>query len=326
MRRVLRPLLIPMLRRAPDEVERAARHFSVKSQPGRDLVAGVGRAFLGGYHAMLEARTLEAVSASGRSVEPHFRPFFFEGAAMGYLPRAYFTPGLGSHRVEADLLAMDARFLYLYYVGLGFWYAFRHPGRPGALEDLAPHLDPFYVPLCYDGFGFKLGFFDYPKRNEAAAILLRAPENRASAIYQGFGRALFFVCMEEEGRFERERAALPPERRNDLETGRSLALAFTGISQPEKILRHLAGAASDDERALRLLGVTWALTAREMNDPAYFDDCLRGLPPAHGDLLRRLPRECREARASAGGYEDWQAKTCERVESAYASSAEVSRR
>ena len=26
---------------------------------------------------------------------------------MGYLPRAYFTPGIGRHRVEADLLAMD---------------------------------------------------------------------------------------------------------------------------------------------------------------------------------------------------------------------------
>ena len=52
---LLRPLLIPMLRRAPDEVERAAQHFSVRSQAGRDLVAGVGRAFLGGYHAMLES-------------------------------------------------------------------------------------------------------------------------------------------------------------------------------------------------------------------------------------------------------------------------------
>ena len=326
MRRALRPLLIPLLRRRPDEVERAAEHFSVDSRPGRDLVAGVGRAFLGGYHAMLEARTLGAVAASGLSVASHFRPFFFEGAAMGYLPRATFTPGTGRQRVEADLLAMDARFLYLYYVGLGFWYGFRHPGRPGALEALAPHLDPFYAPLCYDGFGFKLGFFDHPKRKEAAAILARAPAHRASAIYQGFGRALFFVCMEDATRWERERASVPAERRNDLESGRSLALAFTGISQPETILHHLAGAASDEEREQRLLGVTWALTAREMNDPPYFDDCLRGLPPPHQALLRRLPRECREARESSAGYDDWRMKTRERVASAYVASREVSRR
>lgn len=326
MRRLLRPILIPMLRRAPDEVERAAVHFSAHSGPGKELVHGVGRAFLGGYHAMLEAGSLDAVRATGLSVAPHFRPFFFEGAAMGYLPRAYFTPGIGPQRVEADLLAMDERFLYLYYVGLGFWLGFRHPGRPGAIEDLAPHLDPFYAPLCYDGFGFKLGFFDYPKRKGAAAILERAPEHRAAAVYQGFGRALFFVCMEDPARFAAEKAAVPAERRDDLESGRSLAVAFTGISQPATILDHLAEAASEDERELRLLGVTWALTAREMNDSAYFDVCLRGLPPSHQSLFRRLPRECREAKESAASYEDWRTKTKERVAAAYATSTEGSLR
>ena len=326
MRRVLRPLLMPMLRRAPDDVLRAAQHFSARSPEGGELIAGIGKAFLGGYHAMLESRSLDAVRASGQSVAAHFRPFFFEGAAMGYLPRAYFTERAGRRRAEADLLAMDERFLYLYYVGLGFWVGFRHPGRPDALEDLAPWLNPFYVPLCYDGFGFKLAFFDYPKRKAAAAILERAPENRAAAIYQGFGRALHFVCMDDEPRFQREKGMVPAERRNDLESGRSLAFAFTGISHPERILLHLAGSADDEERALRLLGVTWALAARELTDPAYFDACLRELPPSQQALLRLLPRECRAAREESASYEEWRTKTRDRAAAAYVASEEVSRR
>jgi hypothetical protein len=316
---------MPMLRRAPDDVLRAAQHFSVRTPEGRELIAGVGEAFLGGYHAMLESRSLDAVRESGQSVAAHFRPFYFEGAAMGYLPRAYFTEGAGRRRVEADLLAMDERCLYLYYVGLGFWVGFRHPGRPDALEDLAPFLDPFYVPLCYDGFGFKLAFFDYPKRKGAAAILARAPESRAAAIYQGFGRALYFVCMDDEPRFQREKAMVPAERRNDLESGRSLAFAFTGISHPERILLHLAGSVDDEERTLRLLGVTWALAAREMTDPAYFDACLRGLPLSQQALLRSLPRECRAAREESASYEEWRTKTRDRVAAAYVASEEVSR-
>lgn len=326
MRRLLRPFLLPVLRRAPDEVEKAARHFSAESREGVELVAGVGRAFLGGYHAMLEARTLEDVAVAGLTVTSHYRPFFFEGAAMGYLPRAYFTEGAGPHRVEADLLAMDSRFRYLYYVGLGFWIGFRHPRRPDALEALAPHLDPIYVPLGYDGFGFKLGFFDFPARPDVRAILERAPASRAAAIYQGFGRALFFVCMEDESRFQREKAAVPGERRNDVESGRSLALAFTGLRQPERILLHLADASDDDELGHRLLGVTWALTAREMNDREYFEQCLAGLPPAKQELLRVLPQRCLAALALSASYEEWRTKTKDAVVSAYAASEEVARR
>ena len=325
MRHILRPLLLPVLRRDPDEVEKQSRHFSIESHEGKDLVAGVGRAFLGGYHAMLHARALGDVSVAGLSVEPHYRPFFFEGAAMGYLPRAYFTDDVGKDRVEADLLGVDPRFRYLYGVGLGFWFGFRHPRRPEALEALAPHLDPFYFPLCYDGFGFKVGFFDVPKRPDARRILDRAPERRRPQIYEGFGRALFFVCMEDEARFTREKAGAPAAYRNDVESGRSLAVAFTGLCQAERILLHLAGARDDDELGCRLLGVTWGLTARQMNDPEYFERCLAALAPARQGLLRLLPQRCREALELSSSYEEWRSKTKDAAVSAYAASEEVGR-
>lgn len=325
MRGLLRPFLVPLLRRAPDEVERAAQYFSVESGEGKAVVAGVGRAFLGGYHAMLAARGLGDVSTIGRSVDAHHRPFFFEGAAMGYLPRAYFTPGAGRHLVESDLLAMDPRFLYLYNVGLGFWFGFRHPRRPEALEALVPHLESMYFPLCYDGFGFKVGFFDFPERPAARLILGRAPSHRRAPIYQGFGRALFFVCMEDESRFQREKDQVPAEHRNDLESGRALAFAFNHIGQAERLSRHLA-AANDDDRASRLLGVTWALTAREMNDPEHFERCLAPLPQETQELFRLCPRLCQAALGVSADYAEWRSKTTDAVVPAYHAFLEGSRR
>ena len=326
MLRVLRPILLPLLRRDPDEIGKQARLFSVTSDEGRELVTGVGRAFLGGYNVMLSALKLADVQAAGLSVPPHYRPFFQEGAAMGYLPRAYFTGGSGRDRVEADLLAMDPRFRYLYNVGLGFWFGFRHSGRPATLEALAPHLDPFYFPLCYDGFGFKVGFFDFPGRAEAREVLDRAPAGRRAQIYQGFGRALFFVCMDDEDRFQRVKAAAPAAYRDDIESGRSLAFAFTGIRRAERILVHLAGARDDDELRLRLLGVAWALTAREMNDPDYFEHCLAALTPGQRALFRLLPQRCREALTRTTSYDAWRAETQAAASAAYATSEEVLRR
>lgn len=322
MRNVLRPILLPVLRRRPDEVENQARHFSLESAEGRALVVSVGRAFLGGYHAMLRSRDLSQLAAAGAGVERHFRPFFFEGAAMGYLPRAYFTDGAGRDRAEADLLAIDPRFRYLYYVGLGFWFGFRHPGRPGALEALAPHVDPFYFPLCYDGLGFKIGFFDYPRRPAIRELLAKAPAPRRAQLYQGFGRALFFVCMEDDDRFRREKDRTPDAHRDDLESGRALAFAFTGLRSPARILEHLSGAKDADELGSRLLGVTWALTAREMNDPDYFLECLGVLAPAERALLRVLPERCRGALAVSASYDQWRMKTRDAVMEAYAASAE----
>lgn len=326
MRQFLRPILLPVLRRRPDEVEKQARHFSLAGPEGKELVAGVGRAFLGGYHAMLEARSLSDVSVVAASVERHYRPFFFEGAAMGYLPRRYFTADVGRDRIEADLLAIDPRFLYLYYVGLGFWYGFRHPRRPGALETLAARLDPFYFPLCYDGLGFKIGFFDVPARPARRKLLEKAPAHRQAPIYQGFGRALFFVCMNDEDRFKREKTQAPAAYRNDLEAGRALAFAFTGLRRPERILLHFSGASDGDELGSRLLGATWALTAREMNDSDYFLECVGLLPPAEQALLRLLPQRCREALSRSSSYEEWRTKTKDAVVSEYASFEAAHRR
>ena len=304
----MRAFALPLLRRNPREIARRAGRFAIRTEAGRSLVARLGEAFIGGYNAMLTLPGLDGVAAAGRRIAPHERPFFFEGAAMGYLPRGYFSRGLRAQSSERNLLAIDPAFRYLYYVGLGFWYGMRHPFRPSALERLVPHLDPLYSPLCYDGYGFKVGFFDFARRPGAVRRLALAPEKVAPAIYQGFGRALFFVFMDDPRGFEEVKRSLP-SRAEDLEQGRALALGFTGIDRPGLLLDHLAGAAGEGELAARLTGLTWALTAREMNDPAYFESCLSSLPGRERGRLRRLPALCRDALGVSKSYFEWQGRT-----------------
>lgn len=313
----LRSLLLPLLRRDPAEIARRAAPFAIRTEKGRQLVAQLGEAFLNGYNAMLTLDSSAGVAAEGARVAPHFRPFFFEGAAMGFLPRGYYARGFGPARAERELLAMSPDYLYLYYVGLGFWFGMRHPRRPAALQSLAEHLDRRYFPLCYDGYGFKVGFFDYPRRPSAVMRLARAPAEHAAAIHQGFGRALFFVFMDDEAGFQHVRSGLAPERRPDLEIGRSLALGFTGIDRPETLVHHLSTAPSEADRAARLTGLTWALTAREMNDHAYFDACLASAHAEWRSFFRTLPRLCRDAFAASNSYLDWQEKTRAGATAAY---------
>ena len=94
MRALLKPLLLPLLRRNPEGIDRQAQHFHIEDESQQLLVARLGRAFLGGYNEMLAARSLEQVAAGSIAVESHYRPFYFEGAAMGYLPKCYISSRL----------------------------------------------------------------------------------------------------------------------------------------------------------------------------------------------------------------------------------------
>jgi len=324
MRTWLRPVLVPLLRRRADEVERQASSFRIESDSGRALVKSLGAAFLGGYNAMLARPRLEDVADEGQRVAPHFRPFFFEGAAMGYLPRGWWDARCKPARAERHLLELNPGSLYLYYVGFGFWYGFRHPKSPGSLGALKSILDPLYYPLCYDGFGFKLGFFDYPANPGVISRLDSCPADYRSQAYQGFGRSMFFYYMDDAAGFDRLVAALPARRRWDLAFGRSLATGFTGAANPDALVAHVAAARNEDEKSARLTGVTWAMAARAMSDPDYFETCLAAGTPRNAELLRELPAICDEERGACIDYDDWQRRTRDAVLRRYQARPDVS--
>lgn len=300
--------LLALMRRSTGEIEKRSRGFRIAGGNGRTLVSGVGGAFLGGFNAMLARPSLAEVAADGEGVAVHFRPFFFEGAAMGYLPRRALWPGVGRERAEADLLSLSPAYRYLYYVGLGFWFGMRSR-RPHALLAMKPHLDPMHFPLCFDGYGFKRAFYDDGSRPGVLESLADSPEEFRAPLYQGFGRALHFVFMDDPAGYEALVARAPVGRRLDLEFGRALALGFTRIDRPAALVEHVAAARDDATRAARLGGLTWALTARRMNDESYFRACLAAAPPDAGGLLARLPALCDDAFAASSSYGEWQEKT-----------------
>jgi hypothetical protein len=306
---LLEPLLLPLLRRDPAEIARRARSFRIEREDKRGMVDRLGRAFLGGYNAMLARGAPGGVAAEGRRVESHYRPFFFEGAATGYVARSIVTRSCSPARAEADLLGMEPAFRYLYYVGLGLGYGFRHAARPEALLELEARVDPLYLPLCFDGWGFKLGFFDFPRRPGVLARLARVPAEQRFAAYQGFGRALYFVYMDDPRGFGEVRSALGAAHGDDLEFGRSLARGFTGVDEPDELVRWVDSAGDERDRAPRLLGITWALTARRMNDAPYFAACMARAAPPNRERLERLPAACEREREAASNYADWQART-----------------
>ena len=306
---LLKPLLLPWLRRDPGEIARRARGFAIRTESGRKLVESLGSAFVGGYNAMLESDHLADVARDGQRVPPHFRPFFFEGAAMGYLPRCLFDRRRRAERIERELLNLDPAFRYLYYVGIGFWYGFRHPRRPSALLRMTPHLSPLYFPLCFDGYGFKLGFFDFSGKQRTLELLQQAPAEYRSPLYQGFGRALFFVTMDDAEALDRIGSALPRRHRTDLVFGHALALGFTGVDRPDGLVRHVARVDDPQERAARLTGITWALTARMLNDRDYFLECMGHASDGWRELLEPLPDLCLRALEETGSYAGWQSRT-----------------
>jgi len=306
----LAPGLRRLLRRDPHEIERRAAGFRIAGAGERERLARLGAAFVAGYNTMLDAAGLPDVARAGRAVAEHERPFFFEGAAMGYLPRGWYRPTCSARHAERDLLGLDPSFLYLYYVGLGFWLGFRHRRRPERLARTTECLDRRYAPLCFDGFGFKLGFFDHPGDLGAArSVLDRCPAADRAAAWQGFGRAQHFALMDDEAAFDRLRDAAGDARGTDLESGRALAFAFTRVDRPAEILGFLSAAPGSALLDARLTGVSWALAARRLAGPDYFEGCMARCADPRTEVLRRLPELCADALRRSADYASWQALT-----------------
>lgn len=304
-----KPLVTRLLRRHPEEVTRRARRFAITDGVERAGLERLGRAFLLGYHAMLDGESLLDVAAGGAGIAVHERPFYFEGAAMGYLPRSLFDRERHPERALDDLLAMGPGYRYLYYVGLGFWYGFRHPRRPERLLELCAQLEPLHAPLTFDGWGFKLAFFDRLDPAAFARRLARCPASVRPAAVQGYGRAHFFVSRDDAQGLRTVAEGLPEPYRLDLEAGCALARGFTAMDRPERIVAHVAEADGDERRKARLLGVAWAMAARKMCAPEYFEACLERAAEPQRELLRRLPELCAEAESGARDYGDWRERT-----------------
>jgi hypothetical protein len=264
------------------------------------------RNFAGGFNAMITAPTDAAWRSYCETVPVLFRPFAEEGAAMGYTLRHLFMYDPAGF--EERLVKQRPEFRYLYYVGLGFWSGMRgHDSR--RLSRVVDGLDPLHRFLCYDGYGFKHAFFDYPKDRAAFAKFDSIDGYARNATYQGVGRAFYFFFMARPDELIEHIDRLGIYAA-DAAAGAGLAAAFVNPDRLE-VARNLAEKMPPRWHEHFHLGMCFGLKARSINNVDQFERDMATLDPSVQDAACTSIRECdriellMRAEQREDGYRRW---------------------
>ncbi|MDO8630260.1 MAG: DUF1702 family protein [Phycisphaerales bacterium] len=243
--------------------------------------------FAGGFNHMIARPASKAWEVYCASLPALLRPFAHEGAAMGYTIRHLFR--YDPRGFESRIVRPRPEFRYLYYVGLGFWSGMRnHDAR--RVEGVADGLDPLHRYLCFDGYGFKHAFFDYPHDATSLRRLDSLTGYARNAAYQGVGRAFYFLFMARpDVLIERIRSL--GDFAVEVVAGAGLAAAFINPDRLERA-RELARTLPTEWQSHFHLGLCFGLKARSINDLDQFDRDIASQPAAVQDAIRASVREC----------------------------------
>jgi hypothetical protein len=269
-------------------------------------VNSVLQCFAGGFNAVISRPRTLAWRRYCDTAPALYEPFAHEGAAMGFTLRRLFRYRAGDFE---DLVVKPRPGMrYLYYVGLGFWSGMRNHG-PQRLERVVRGLDPLHRYLCYDGYGFKHGFFDYPKDPQCLRRLDALDGYARNATYQGVGRAFFFRFMDRSDLLIDHAGRLGVHAR-DAAAGMGLAAVFVFPDRLE-VARQLGADLPREWHDDFHLGMCFGLKARSINDPDQFARDLARAGPDVQTAVWASIRECDrvELQVRAEGpddaYEQW---------------------
>jgi hypothetical protein len=206
------------------ETTLAVRGFHRKDAPTTARLERVGATFLTGFGSAAEAGRPEALGATLEEVEPEYRGFAYEGAAMAF---AVLDALLTGRRTARYLAGPGAPHLYMAYVGMG-WALARTPRLRRAAATRAA-TDPLLRWLALDGYGFHEAYF----RTDRTVHDGRRPDAgrhpyAGHAVDQGIGRALWFVGGADPEVVAGLVTGFPAERHEDLWSGIGLAAAYAG--------------------------------------------------------------------------------------------------
>lgn len=261
--------------------------LGVRSPENVERVDTILKSFAGGFNAALTGASRRAYERFCEGLPALYRPFAEEGVAMGYTPRNLFL--YRPSAFERTIVRPRPEFRYLYYVGLGFWSGIRgHSAR--RLAHIVEGLDPLHRYLCFDGLGFKLAFFNY--RRDAAVLekLDVLPGYARNAAYQGVGRALYFLFMDEPDALVEHLSRLG-ECAGDAAAGVALAAVFVNPDRL-RIAQDLADRMPGAWQGAFHLGMCFALKARSINDLTEFERNVAQLERPLQDAVWASIREC----------------------------------
>ena len=262
--------------------------------------------FLTGFNQMISRPRWTAWQKGANATPAMFRPFWHEGAAMGYTLRQLFRYDPAGF--ERDIVKPAPEFRYLYYVGLGFWSGMRNH-EPQHVLKVVDGLDPLHRYLVFDGYGFKVGFFDAPKEVLAIRVLDEFPGYAQSAAYQGVGRSLYFRFMSRPQTMIQEMRKLGAHA-IDAAAGVGLAVVFVNPDRLH-VAQDLARRMPADWRPHFHLGMCFGLKARSINDVDEFERNVSKLPVEVRDAIGASIRECDRVELLVrsenreDGYEEW---------------------
>lgn len=231
-----------LLRISRDETSFAQRNFHFSRDSTRQLLERVGETFLEGYHLALCDREIDWIAAQLQKIDPEFRGFGFEGAAMALDILDQLKPWK-ARRIDNLLREAGKPHVYMVHVGVGWSMARWSVG----INRRFARLDPLLRWLALDGFGFHEGYFNFSRyvNGEGAPRIIRGYGQRA--FDQGLGRSLWFVAGADPDYIVSIIHRFSDRRRNDLWSGVGLACTYAG------------GAERCDVEALRqAVGPSWA--------------------------------------------------------------------
>lgn len=187
--------------------------------PATEHLDGCAAAFLAG--ARTEAQGPADPHVALAAVEPWYRGFAYEGAAMSAALVDLLVPG--SRRLPLLLDGPGHGYRHLVHVGAG-WALPRQPRRSLSRR---LGLDPLLRWLVQDGTGFRRSFFA-PAGVRLAQLAEPAVGGVAQLRMHGAGRALWFVCGADLHRVASAVSTAAPANRGPLWAGVGLAAAYAG--------------------------------------------------------------------------------------------------
>ena len=309
MRRYARRLFVAPSRR----VEAPTASFEVRTPWKRERIRRIGAAFLQGYNAFVRAEDPEEIHPALADLRRFYRPFAYEGAAMGFGPWSWIH-GRGYDQFEHIFRALSPETLYQNYVGLGWWLGLRFGGRAEPIAQVAGALDYRYRLIVYEGLGFRHGFLRHRRARPERAFRRFAPDAR-HVCYQGYGRSLWFVYMDALDHAFAKIARLDPAYHGDCSSGIGLGVAYSLLDRIESVAG-IAACVPERWRADFLQGAAFGWEARSRADRKLFDFHAARLPAHERAQVEACLRAVHDARAQLeeeghdeSFYEAWRRRT-----------------
>ena len=299
--------VVVAIRRGRMTIERLG--FTVHSPSDVQRVNGILSSFSGGFNAMITRPSESGWAAYCDSLPVLYRPFAHEGAAMGHTLRRLlrYDPAV----FEVQVVGPHPGFRYLHYVGLGFWSGMRKHD-PRRVMGVVGGLDPLHGWLCYDGYGFKHGFFDYLRDPGCFSRFDGFDEAARHVAYQGVGRSFWFVFMGDHDALIEHIGRLGGYA-CDGAGGLGLAAVFVypdRLEIAQELGRKLPTEWHDDFH----LGMCFGLKARSINDEGQFARDVGRLDAGVGEAIWAAIGACdeaeREVRSEGGAdsYRRWRGR------------------